>query len=69
MQYSILCVVCIKIYALIKISKLGELVGCGPEERTRSGEGQIVGEEQLEPAEIRFTHILMELGADKLFKE
>ncbi|XP_067236659.1 EF-hand calcium-binding domain-containing protein 4A isoform X3 [Chanodichthys erythropterus] len=48
---------------------LGELVGCGPEERTRNGEGQIVGEEQIEPAEIRFSHILMELGADKLFKD
>ncbi|XP_039517610.1 EF-hand calcium-binding domain-containing protein 4A [Pimephales promelas] len=44
---------------------LGELVGCGPEEeRARSGERQ-----KVEPAEIRFTHILMELGADKLFKD
>ncbi|XP_051739932.1 EF-hand calcium-binding domain-containing protein 4A isoform X3 [Ctenopharyngodon idella] len=48
---------------------LGELVGCGPEEKTRSGEEQIVGEERVEPTEIRFTHILMELGADKLFKD
>ncbi|XP_073688305.1 EF-hand calcium-binding domain-containing protein 4A [Garra rufa] len=46
---------------------LGELVGCGPEERPRSGE--VVGEEKVEPTEIRFTHILMELGADKLFKD
>jgi len=44
-------------------STLGELVGCGPEERARSGE------ERDEPMEIRFSHILMELGADKLFKE
>uniref|UniRef100_A0A671SCP4 EF-hand calcium-binding domain-containing protein 4A-like n=1 Tax=Sinocyclocheilus anshuiensis TaxID=1608454 RepID=A0A671SCP4_9TELE len=42
---------------------LGELVGSGPEERARSGE------ERVEPTEIRFTHILMELGADKLFKD
>ncbi|XP_077066186.1 EF-hand calcium-binding domain-containing protein 4A [Siphateles boraxobius] len=45
---------------------LGELVGCGPEEK---GERQKVEEERVEPAEIRFTHILMELGADKLFKD
>lgn len=29
----------------------------------------MVREERVEPMEIRFTHILMELGADKLFKE
>ncbi|KAK2866861.1 hypothetical protein Q8A67_024978 [Cirrhinus molitorella] len=48
---------------------LGELVGSGPEERPRSGEGEVVREETVEPMEIRFTHILMELGADKLFKD
>ncbi|XP_067293064.1 EF-hand calcium-binding domain-containing protein 4A isoform X1 [Pseudorasbora parva] len=51
---------------------LGELVGCGPEESARSGGGQNeVGEERVEPteSEIRFSHILMELGADKLFKD
>lgn len=47
---------------------LGELVGSGPEEKVRSA-GEIVGEEREEPTEIRFTQILMELGADKLFKD
>ncbi|XP_043083774.1 EF-hand calcium-binding domain-containing protein 4A isoform X2 [Puntigrus tetrazona] len=48
---------------------LGELVGCGPEERARSEEGELVRDERAEPTEIRFTHFLMELGADKLFKD
>ncbi|KAI7812297.1 putative EF-hand calcium-binding domain-containing protein 4A, partial [Triplophysa rosa] len=48
---------------------LGELVGYEPEERARSGERELVEEERFEPAEIRLTHILMELGADKLFTD
>ncbi|XP_026094185.1 EF-hand calcium-binding domain-containing protein 4A-like isoform X1 [Carassius auratus] len=48
---------------------LGELVGSVPEERSRSRDGEMAGEERVEPMEIRFTHILMELGADKLFKD
>ncbi|XP_059391780.1 EF-hand calcium-binding domain-containing protein 4A [Carassius carassius] len=48
---------------------LGELVGSGPEERTESRGGEMVREERIEPMQIRFTHILMELGADKLFKD
>uniref|UniRef100_A0A671KPZ3 Calcium release activated channel regulator 2B n=1 Tax=Sinocyclocheilus anshuiensis TaxID=1608454 RepID=A0A671KPZ3_9TELE len=45
------------------LTPLEFLVGSGPEERARSGE------EREEPMEIRFTHILMELGADKLFQD
>ncbi|KTF80457.1 hypothetical protein cypCar_00030406 [Cyprinus carpio] len=48
---------------------LGELVGSEPEERAKSGDGEMVREERVEPMEIRFTQILMELGADKLFRD
>ncbi|XP_065133538.1 EF-hand calcium-binding domain-containing protein 4A isoform X2 [Paramisgurnus dabryanus] len=48
---------------------LGELFGLEPEERTRSGEEERVEEERFEPAEIKFTQILIELGADKLFRD
>ncbi|XP_073720758.1 EF-hand calcium-binding domain-containing protein 4A-like isoform X2 [Misgurnus anguillicaudatus] len=52
---------------------LGELFGLEPEERARSGEEERVEEEEeeerFEPAEIRFTQILIELGADKLFRD
>ncbi|XP_056595533.1 EF-hand calcium-binding domain-containing protein 4A-like isoform X2 [Triplophysa dalaica] len=48
---------------------LGELVGYEAEERAGSGERELVEEDRLETAEIRLTHILMELGADKLFTD
>ncbi|XP_051975876.1 EF-hand calcium-binding domain-containing protein 4A [Xyrauchen texanus] len=54
---------------------LGELVGSGThessgaEERLRREEGERAMDRRMEPAEIRFAQILMELGADKLFKD
>ncbi|KAA0724693.1 EF-hand calcium-binding domain-containing protein 4A [Triplophysa tibetana] len=48
---------------------LGELVGYEAEERAGSGERELAEEDRLETAESRLTHILMELGADKLFTD